>query len=108
MKKGDSDDTLRGSREATLGADGLNVSQASGTVPASPPDDDRPSVYADADPDAATDDEFHASREASLGGSVSVNMRAGVLSPDDPGFSQGSQPGDPDPERDWASDARKS
>lgn len=102
----DSDAPLRASREASLGADGLHVSQASGTVPATAPDDSRESAYADTTP--TDDDEFHASREASLGGSYSSSMRAGVLSPEDRELPAGAQPGDPDPERDWASDDRKS
>jgi hypothetical protein len=102
----DSDAPLRASREASLGADGLNVSQASGTVPATAPDDSRESAYAGTTP--TDDDEFHASREASLGGSYSSSMRAGVLSPEDSELPPGAQPGDPDPERDWASDAGKS
>lgn len=97
------EEPFRASREASLGADGLNVSQASGTVPARAPDDSRQPAYADSAP--ASDDEFHASREASLGGPGSASMRAGVLGAEDPGLPQGSQPGDPDPERDWARDS---
>lgn len=104
MTQGDTDETLRGSREATLGADGLNVSKASGTVPATAPDDSRPSAYANSE--ARTEGEaFNASREASLGGEVTATRAAGELVPEDPSLTQGAAPGDPDPERNWADEA---
>jgi len=102
----ESDAPLRASREASLGAGGLHVSQASGTVPSTPPDDSRESAYAGTTPTES--DDFQASREASLGGSCSSSKPADVLSPEDGELPPGAQPGDPDPERDWASDAGKS
>lgn len=100
------DAPLRGSREAMLGADGLRISKASGTVPAKRPDDSRPSAYADDDPAKSADDEVHASREASLGGAVSESHPAGVLAPEDERLPYGARPGDPEPERDWARDEK--
>lgn len=101
---GHKDAPLRGSREAMLGADGLHISKASGTVPAKRPDDSRPSAYADDDPAKVADDEVHASREASLGGTATENHPAGALAPEDERLSDDARPGDPDPERDWARD----
>ncbi|MFW5969753.1 MAG: hypothetical protein ACOCP9_03870 [Halofilum sp. (in: g-proteobacteria)] len=101
---GETDAPLRGSREAMLGADGLRVSKASGTVPAKRPDDSRPSAYADDDSDKVADDEVHASREASLGGTATENHPAGALAPEDERLPYGARPGDPEPERDWAHD----
>ena len=100
----ETDTPLRGSREAMLGADGLRVSKASGTVPAKRPDDSRPSAYADADPAEAADNEVHASREASLGGTATENYPAGALAREDERLAYGTRPGDPDPERNWARD----
>lgn len=100
----EADAPLRGSREAMLGADGLRVSKASGTVPAKRPDDSRAPVYADDDPGKVADDEVHASREASLGGSATENHPAGALAPEDERLPYGARPGDPEPERDWARD----
>ena len=108
MKQKEPEEPLRGSREASLGADGLHVSKATDTMPSRAPDDERPSAYADADADAAPEDEFHASREASLGGTPSVSRPAGGLAPEDQPLPPGAVPGDPDPERDWANDAGKS
>jgi len=99
----DTEEPLRASREASLGAGGLSVSQASGTVPARPPDESRQPVYAGSAP--ASDDEFHASREASLGGPGAAGVPADVLGTEEAGLPQGSQPGDPEPERDWAREA---
>jgi len=101
---GENDAPLRGSREAMLGADGLRVSKASGTVPSKRPDDSRPSAYADDDPAKVIDDEVHASREASLGGTATENHPAGALAPEDESLPYGTRPGDPDPERNWARD----
>jgi len=98
------DAALRGSREALLGAEGLRVSKASGTVPAQRPDDTRPSAYADDDPAKVADDEVHASREASLGGTVTESHPAGELAPEDERLPYGARPGDPEPERNWARD----
>lgn len=102
----DTDTALYGSREAMLGADGLRVSKASGTVPATAPVEDRPSAYADAAPGAASPDESYASREASLGGSAPETAPAGGLAPEDERLPHGARPGDPDPERDWADDRK--
>lgn len=102
----EADAVLRGSREAMLGADGLRVSKASGTVPAKRPDDSRPSAYADDDPAKVADDEVHASREASLGGTAAEKHPAGALAPEDERLPYGARPGDPDPERNWARDER--
>lgn len=99
---------LRGSREAMLGADGLRVSKASGTVPAKRPDDSRPSAYADDDPEQVADDEVHASREASLGGTATEHHPAGELAAEDERLPYGARPGDPEPERDWARDEKGS
>ena len=98
------DAPLRGSREAMLGADGLRISKASGTVPARRADDSRPSAYADDDPAKVADDEVHASREARLGGAATENHPAGALAPEDERLPYGTRPGDPDPERNWARD----
>jgi len=59
---------FRASREAMLGADGLRVSHATGTVPAKPPARKRASTPP-APPAAASaaEDALHASREAMLG-----------------------------------------
>lgn len=100
------DAPLRGSREAMLGADGLRVSKASGTTPAKRPDDSRPSAYADDNPATVADDEVHASREASLGGTAAENHPAGALAPEDERLTYGARPGDPEPERDWARDEK--
>jgi hypothetical protein len=100
------DAPLRGSREAMLGADGLRVSKASGTTPSRKPDDSRPSAYADDHPDKVADDEVHASREASLGGTATENHPAGALAPEDERLPYGARPGDPDPERHWARDEK--
>ncbi len=102
----EADALLRGSREAMLGADGLRVSKASGTVPAKRPDDSRPSVYADDDPAKVADDEVHASREASLGGTATEHHPAGALAPEDERLPYGARPGDPEPERGWARDEK--
>lgn len=100
------DAALRGSREAMLGADGLRVSKASGTVPAKRPDDSRPSAYVDDIPGEVADDEVHASREASLGGTATENHPAGALAPEDERLPYGARPGDPEPERNWARDEK--
>ena len=100
----EADVALRGSREAMLGADGLRVSKASGTVPAKSPDAARPSAYAGDQPAKVADDEVHASREASLGGTASENHPAGALAPEDERLPYGARPGDPEPERNWARD----
>lgn len=92
----------RPSREATLGADGLHVSRASGTVPASAPDDSRASAYADSESAEAAGDAARGSREASLGGAAPETPAAGGLASEDETLPQGERPGDPDPERDWA------
>lgn len=102
----ETDAPLRGSREAMLGADGLRVSKASGTTPAKKPDDSRPSAYADDDPAKVADDEVHASREASLGGTAAENHPAGGLAPEDEPLPYGARPGDPEPERNWARDEK--
>lgn len=102
----DTDAPLHGSREAMLGADGLRISKASGTVPAKRPDDSRRAVYADEDPARVADDEVHASREASLGGTAIENHPAGALAPEDERLPYGARPGDPEPERDWARDEK--
>lgn len=100
----EADAAVRGSREAMLGADGLRVSRASGTTPATRPDDSRPSAYAGHDPEPVADDEVHASREASLGGTATENHPAGGLAPEDERLPYGARPGDPEPERNWARD----
>lgn len=97
---------VRGSREAMLGADGLRVSKASGTTPATRPDDSRPSAYADDDPEPVAADEVHASREASLGGTATEKHPAGGLAPEDERLPYGARPGDPEPERNWARDEK--
>lgn len=102
----DADAGVRGSREAMLGADGLRVSKASGTTPSKRPDDSRPSAYADDDPARVADDEVHASREASLGGTATENHPAGALAPEDERLPWGERPGDPKPEREWARDEK--
>jgi len=99
---------VSGSREAMLGSHGLRVSKASGTTPATRPDDSRPSAYADDTPEPVADDEVHASREASLGGTATGNPPAGGLAPEDQRLPYGARPGDPDPERDWARDEKAS
>lgn len=102
MKRKDAGEPIRGSREATLGTEGLRVSTASGTVPATAPDDNRPPVYADSKPEIAAEEEFHASREANLGGSAVAARPAGGLVPEDRTCPRGTAPGDPEPEREWA------
>ena len=94
---------LRGSREATLGAQGLRVSKAEDTVPATAPDDNRVSAYADTASGEDSGDEPRASREASLGANATstAGTAAGGLAPEDQALPYGSRPGDPDPERDW-------
>lgn len=103
-KRNDPGGPLRGSREAMLGADGLRVSKASGTVPSKAPDDRRPSAYADAAP---AHEGSTASREASLGGTAVETHPAGALAPEDERLPYGARPGDPEPERDWARDEKK-
>ena len=100
----EADAPVRGSREAMLGAGGLRITKASGTVPAKCADDSRPSAYADDHPAIVADDEVHASREASLGGTAVENHPAGALAPEDERLPYGARPGDPDPERNWARD----
>ena len=99
---------LRGSREATLGTQGLRVERAEGTVPSAAPDDRRVSPYANSASGDASDDEPRASREASLGESTASpsGTAAGGLAPEDRALPYGSRPGDPDPERDWTRDVR--
>lgn len=94
--------SLRGSREASLGADGLRISKAVSTTPAHAPDDSRPPAYAEHDREEGEEVRY-ASREAALGGhSVPVRPAGGLPPEDEEALPRGSRPGDPDPERDWA------
>ncbi len=95
---------LRGSREATLGADGLRISRAGDATPARSQDDSRPPVYAD-DPSVAAPQEGDAAREAVLGGPSSNTRPASGLAPEDESLARGAGPGDPDPERDSSEEA---
>lgn len=96
---------LRGSREASLGADGLRISRAEGTTPARAPDDSRPPAYGGYDGEEEGDAEKrYASREAALGGPSPATPAAGGLAPEDEQLPRGARPGDPDPERNWAED----
>jgi len=74
---------VRGSREATLGADGLRPVSASGTVPAVPSDWRRASAYADAEAERPAPDEPAPSREAALGGAAIDAHPAGTLAPEE-------------------------